>query len=388
MMRHMAAQNDSHTPSATSRSGDSSESSALSEHEQKLARRAQWYAKYTRISTFPLFVLSLLFVYAFVIKLTPNHSAEDDSLANQLFGITWAAFAIDYAIGITLSPDRRDFIRTHVLEALAVIFPPLRILRLGQTFEVINNEARRRGDAARIYLLYTTVLLLIFGAIGVVYFEQSAPNANIKSFSNAIWWTGETVSTVGYGDYYPVTTGGRLIAWMLFINGVALISVVTGSLAQIFTEGDGMTKGKAPASNSGAATSKGSGTKSSAGSSPEAAAAAITADGSITGGGLLPGAASERAQEVDGGSEHGLHKEADEVVSVSRRDLERLLAALESKSTHANSKQENSTQDDPPDADPPEAAPPKADPPKADPPKDGSTKDGPPQGGPLASSGD
>lgn len=228
----------------------------MTDAEERTQERAAWYATYRRYSAFPLFVLGLLFLVAFIIKLSDDPSPGDEDFANVVIVVTWAAFACDYVIGFVLSPRRSEFVKTHVLEAFAVLFPPMRILLLGQTFKVMSNEVRRRGDAARLYTLYLTAMLIVFGAIAVTYFEKNAPNANIKSFSNAIWWTGETISTVGYGDYYPVTQGGRLVAWVLFINGVAVISVVTGSLAQFFTSGTGMTKGAS--SSSAAAAAKGS----------------------------------------------------------------------------------------------------------------------------------
>lgn len=69
------------------------------------------------------------------------------------------------------------------------------------------------------------------GALGVLDAEQNDPNANIKNFGDAIWWATTTITTVGYGDYYPVTLTGRLVAVGLMISGVAVVGVVTASLA-------------------------------------------------------------------------------------------------------------------------------------------------------------
>lgn len=279
------------------------------------ARRAAWYARYARLSALPLFLLGLLFLLSFIIKLSPGSPAEDVKFANSVIVVTWAAFAIDYSIGLLLAPSRWVFIKTHVLEAAAVAFPPMRILLLGQTFKVLRNEVRRKGDVAREGMLYLTALMLVFGAIAVTYFEASASNGNIKSFSDAFWWTGETVSTVGYGDYYPVTVGGRLVAWALFINGVAVISVITGSLAQSFSSGGGFTKPKGSKTTPTAA--DGAATETAA-----AAAAAETADASVSGGSVMPTVLTapfdKAASDV-----------ADDVVKISRRDLSRLTARLD-----------------------------------------------------------
>src|SRR6266508_1257773 len=61
--------------------------------------------------------------------------------------------------------------------------------------------------------------------------KQDADGANITTFGDALWWSTTTVTTVGYGDRFPVTTGGRLIAVALMVGGIAVVGAVTGSVA-------------------------------------------------------------------------------------------------------------------------------------------------------------
>lgn len=190
------------------------------------------------MSSYPLFALSLLFLVSFMITLDGTSSAGEKEVASIIMPVTWVAFAIDYAIGLALSQDRWHFVKTHLIQAAALLFPPLRVLLLGHAFNVLRRTPLRRGDRARTYVLYLTTLVLVMSAIMVVYFERQAPNANLTTFGNALWWGGETVSTVGYGDYYPVTVGGRIVAGLLFVNGVALLSIITAGLAQNFTSDD------------------------------------------------------------------------------------------------------------------------------------------------------
>lgn len=196
------------------------------------------YETYSRVTSFPLFALSLLFLIAFAIKLEPAPAANDEKFASIVIPVTWAFFAADYVFGLLISPRRWDFIKSHLLLTFALLFPPLRILMLFHVFQVLHRTPAKRGDRARMYLIYITTLLLVMASILVVYFERASPNANITSFGNALWWGGETVSTVGYGDFYPVTIGGRLVAAVLFVNGVALVGVITAALAQNFTSGE------------------------------------------------------------------------------------------------------------------------------------------------------
>ena len=61
-------------------------------------------------------------------------------------------------------------------------------------------------------------------ALGVLDAERASPDANIVTFGDAIWWAFVTITTVGYGDYYPVTTPGRVVAVLLMAGGVAVLS--------------------------------------------------------------------------------------------------------------------------------------------------------------------
>lgn len=74
---------------------------------------------------------------------------------------------------------------------------------------------------------------MIFGSISILQFE-TAPESNIKTAEDAIWWAFVTITTVGYGDRYPVTTEGRIIAAFLMITGVALFGTFTGFIAAWF----------------------------------------------------------------------------------------------------------------------------------------------------------
>lgn len=77
--------------------------------------------------------------------------------------------------------------------------------------------------------------MVLFSSIAILQVEDS-PNSNIKSAEDAIWWSYVTITTVGYGDKYPVTTEGRLIAAVLMTAGVGLFGTFTGFLASWFVQ--------------------------------------------------------------------------------------------------------------------------------------------------------
>lgn len=96
-------------------------------------------------------------------------------------------------------------------------------------------QARVRGQVV-VYVTGATVLVGVSAALAVLDAERYHPDAMITNFGDALWWTMTTITTVGYGDYSPVTANGKLIAAGLMLAGIALLGVVTGSIASWFVE--------------------------------------------------------------------------------------------------------------------------------------------------------
>ena len=117
------------------------------------------------------------------------------------------------------------------------MFRPLRALRVVTVISVLNRQLRddARGRIA-VYVVVTVALVGFVASLAVLEAERNAPEASITTFGEALWWTITTVSTVGYGDRYPVTVEGRLVAATLMVAGIALLGVVTASIASWFVE--------------------------------------------------------------------------------------------------------------------------------------------------------
>ena len=110
------------------------------------------------------------------------------------------------------------------------------MLRLVTVLSVLNRQLRddARGRVA-LYVAGTVSLVGFVAALAVLDAERDAPDASITTFGDALWWTITTISTVGYGDRYPVTEG-RVVAGALMVAGIALLGVVTASIASWFVE--------------------------------------------------------------------------------------------------------------------------------------------------------
>ncbi|MHA5047401.1 potassium channel family protein [Streptomyces sp. SD15] len=205
-------------------------------------------ARWERRTEIPLGLGSLLFLSLYAALVLAHGLAEEwknACLAALL--VTWALFAVDYAVRWRLSGQRLRFVRTHWLDTLVLALPLLRPLRIVKLYDAVQ---RRHGQPrfslhARVitYATLSVTLLGFAGALAVYQVEHAAPNATILTFGDSVWWTCSTLATVGYGDVTPVTRWGRVIAVGLMACGLALLGAVTGSfsswLLQVFArEGD------------------------------------------------------------------------------------------------------------------------------------------------------
>lgn len=153
----------------------------------------------------------------------------------------WAVFAADYLARLTLAPRKGAFVRRNWFDLVVIVLPVLRPLRLVQVILVLGfiNKRARMVTLRRSVAWYAgagAVLLIVCSALAVLDAERGAPDAVITDFPEALWWAATTVTTVGYGDFYPVTLWGRVVAIVLFTAGIALLGVVTGTLASWFVE--------------------------------------------------------------------------------------------------------------------------------------------------------
>jgi voltage-gated potassium channel len=109
---------------------------------------------------------------------------------------------------------------------------PLLLLRL---VALVGALQRAVGDAVRgrvaVYTAFTAVLLVYASSLAVLQVERPASGANIKNFGDAVWWAISTITTVGYGDLYPVTVAGRIVAALLMIGGISMVGAITATIA-------------------------------------------------------------------------------------------------------------------------------------------------------------
>jgi voltage-gated potassium channel len=187
--------------------------------------------RYERRSAPVVFLAGLLFLVGFVEYVT---EAGDTVAGRAAMAVAWVVFVVDLIVRWALDDSPRTFFRRNWYAVLAVLVPVFRILIIGYVFVRLARNRRRLTERIQFYALYLTLLIVTFGASLVLAAERTYPGSNIHTYGEAVWWAFVTIATVGYGDYVPVSPVGRSLATVMLFNGVAVISIITASVASRF----------------------------------------------------------------------------------------------------------------------------------------------------------
>lgn len=163
-------------------------------------------------------------------------------------GLLIVIFAIDLVRRLHVADDDRAYLRHGWgwLDAISII-PMLRIARLLRIVRVARIVSRmggpekamraffaNRATGGLLLVFLIAIMVLEFGSMAILWAERTSPDANITTAEDAVWYLIVTMSTVGYGDQYPVTQLGRLIGSLIIVVGVGVFGTLTGFLANAF----------------------------------------------------------------------------------------------------------------------------------------------------------
>jgi voltage-gated potassium channel len=208
------------------------------------ARELGAYEEWERRTDKPMLLVSVLFLLVILVPLVWTRlPISVRNFLTVVETILWVIFVVDYLVRLVLAPRRWRFLWTHLPELIVIavpVFRPLRslqvlrLLRLGGLGTVANRLARRSLKSSVLLVLAITGILVVTVAGVVLILERGNPHTTITTYPQSLWWALSTVTTVGYGDVYPVTNGGRLAALLLMLAGIALVGILTAAVAAWF----------------------------------------------------------------------------------------------------------------------------------------------------------
>jgi voltage-gated potassium channel len=195
--------------------------------------------KWEQYSTIPLALLALVYLGLYAVEVLGNESAA--VLFDLIFisDVIWAIFIVDFIARFVMHDNKKKFLRKNVVELIGLLLPIFRAFRMFRVVIAIGfltRAAKSLQGRINIYIGLILPILVFTCSLGVYEAEHTAQGANITQYGDALWWAFVTITTIGYGDYYPVTFEGRAIAVLLMLSGLALVSVITVSFASWFLD--------------------------------------------------------------------------------------------------------------------------------------------------------
>lgn len=205
----------------------------------------------------PMLLLSLVWLIIVLIELL-----RGSSRLLEIFGTAiWVVFILEFLLRFTLAPKKGVFLQRNWLTVIALAVPAFRLLRglrflraaralRGARLVRIVGTANRSMNALKAtlqrrrfgYVLGLTGLVVALGAAGMLSFEPAGEVENgFSSYGDALWWTGMLVSTIG-SDFWPATTEGRVLSFLLSLYGLAVFGYITASFASFFVGRDAETQ--------------------------------------------------------------------------------------------------------------------------------------------------
>lgn len=188
--------------------------------------------------------ISILAVFNGVLSFIPGLDPDAVNVVLIVNSVLTLLFIYDFALRFATAPSRSSyFLRDYGWADLLAVIPQFRIFRLFRIFKayrlvhqygmgyIFTYLARNRAQSALYILVLMVTLIIESGAVLVLQAERVSPDANILSAGDAIWWAYVTITTVGYGDRFPVTVPGRMVGIMVLTTGVAVFATFAGPIS-------------------------------------------------------------------------------------------------------------------------------------------------------------
>lgn len=189
-------------------------------------------------------LVSVLSIFNLAIVLIPGVNPEAVQVVEIINLFLTIIFILDFVYRITTTKSKSYYlVHDYGWADLLACSPTLRFLRLFRIFkayrllkkhgakEITDYLSYYRAEAALYILVFSVIIILEAGSFLVLSAESMAPNANITTAGDALWWAYVTITTVGYGDKYPVTSAGRLVGILVMTTGVGIFATFAGFIS-------------------------------------------------------------------------------------------------------------------------------------------------------------
>lgn len=208
------------------------------------------------VSIFIQFLI-LLSIVTFSIETIPNLKPQTHVILRSIEFFCVMVFTLEYILRIYIAEKKFRFIFSFfgLIDFLAILpfylavgvdlrsLRALRFLRLFRILKLVRyNKAMNQFSRAiksakeQIFLfIFITLILIYFAAVGIYYFENEAQPENFTSIFDSLWWAIITLTTVGYGDVYPITVGGKVFTFFILMIGLGIVAIPTGIISSALT---------------------------------------------------------------------------------------------------------------------------------------------------------
>jgi voltage-gated potassium channel len=203
-------------------------------------------------------VLILVSIISFSFETVPDLEPTTRIVLRIIEVFCVVVFTIEYILRIYCSDKKSDFIFSFygIIDFLAILpfylalgvdlrsLRALRFLRLFRIFKLMRynralahfSRAINRAKEEILLFLFVTLILIYFSAVGIYYFESAAQPEHFSSIFDSLWWAIITLTTVGYGDVYPITVGGRVFTFFILMIGLGIVAIPTGIISSALTK--------------------------------------------------------------------------------------------------------------------------------------------------------
>ena len=217
--------------------------SLLNDNDSKKGKFFAWFIQ----------VLIIISIITFSIDTLPNLTEKNRLVLKTVEYFCVIVFTIEYLLRVFISPKKIGFIFSFlgIIDLLAILpfylslgidLRSLRVLRLLRLFRLLkliryNRAINKFGLALKLakeellLFLFITILLLYLSAVGIYYFENQAQPESFSSVFDSLWWSVATLTTVGYGDIYPVTIGGKIFTFIVLLIGLSVVAIPAGIIS-------------------------------------------------------------------------------------------------------------------------------------------------------------